>query len=118
VPAGYTLDSYLRERAEAGLSARYPEPSAEVRARLEHELEIIRDMSFSGYFLVVWDFIHFAKQRGIAVGPGRDLRPGVSLGPRRVDRSQRGAGLSGVADPDRRAVRRWRADRHGHSAGG
>jgi DNA polymerase-3 subunit alpha len=76
VPAGQTLDSYLRERAEAGLRTRYPEPTAEVQARLEEELEIIRDMSFSGYFLVVWDFIHFAKQRGIAVGPGRGSAAG------------------------------------------
>ncbi len=76
VPAGHTLDSYLRELAEAGLQRRYPEPPAEVRARLEHELEIIREMHFSGYFLVVWDFIHFAKSRGIPVGPGRGSAAG------------------------------------------
>ncbi len=76
VPAGHTLDSYLRELAETGFKTRYPDPSPEVRARLEHELEIIRDMNFSGYFLVVWDFIHFAKQRGIAVGPGRGSAAG------------------------------------------
>jgi len=76
VPAGHTLDSYLRDLAEAGLRARYPEPSAEVRARLEHELTIIREMNFSGYFLVVWDFIHFAKSRGIPVGPGRGSAAG------------------------------------------
>jgi DNA polymerase III subunit alpha len=76
VPAGHTRDSFLRELAEAGLRTRYPDPSAQVLARLEHELEIIRDMHFSGYFLVVWDFIHFAKQRGIAVGPGRGSAAG------------------------------------------
>jgi DNA polymerase-3 subunit alpha len=71
VPPGHTRDSYLRELAEAGLRARYPDASPEVMARLEHELGIIRDMQFSGYFLVVWDFIKYAKDRGIAVGPGR-----------------------------------------------
>jgi DNA polymerase-3 subunit alpha len=76
VPAGHTLDSYLRELAEAGLRTRYPDPSEAVRARLEHELTIIREMNFSGYFLVVWDFIHFARSRGIPVGPGRGSAAG------------------------------------------
>jgi DNA polymerase-3 subunit alpha len=71
VPPGQTLDSYLRELAEAGLRHRYPDPTAEVRERLEYELRVIREMQFSGYFLVVWDFIKYAKDRGIAVGPGR-----------------------------------------------
>ncbi len=76
VPAGHSLDSYLGVLAEAGLRTRYAEPSGEVRARLEHELTIIREMNFSGYFLVVWDFIHFAKSRGIPVGPGRGSAAG------------------------------------------
>jgi DNA polymerase-3 subunit alpha len=71
VPPAHTLDSYLREVAEAGLQRHYPEPSAEVRARLDYELGVIQTMQFSGYFLVVWDFIRYAKERGIAVGPGR-----------------------------------------------
>jgi DNA polymerase-3 subunit alpha len=71
VPVGHTFDSYLRELAEAGLRRRYPTPTPEVGDRLEHELRIISDMQFSGYFLVVWDFITFARNRGIAVGPGR-----------------------------------------------
>jgi DNA polymerase-3 subunit alpha len=71
VPAGHTLDSYLREVADAGLRRYYPEPPVEVQARLEHELGIIQAMQFSGYFLVVWDFIRYAKEQGIAVGPGR-----------------------------------------------
>jgi len=71
VPAGHTLDSYLRELAEVGLRQRYPEAAPDVRERLEYELRVIREMQFSGYFLVVWDFIKYAKDRGIAVGPGR-----------------------------------------------
>jgi DNA polymerase-3 subunit alpha len=71
VPPGRSLDQYLRELAEAGLRERYGEAAAEVRARLAHELRIIESMQFSGYFLVVWDFIRYAKERGIAVGPGR-----------------------------------------------
>jgi DNA polymerase-3 subunit alpha len=71
VPAGHTLDSYLRELALDGLRSHYPQAPAEVRARLEHELGIIQAMQFSGYFLVVWDFIKYAKDRGITVGPGR-----------------------------------------------
>jgi DNA polymerase III subunit alpha len=71
VPADHTLDSYLREVAQAGLQRHYPEPTAEVRARFDYELGVIQAMQFSGYFLVVWDFIRYAKERGIAVGPGR-----------------------------------------------
>jgi DNA polymerase III subunit alpha len=71
VPAGQTLDSYLREVAETGLRRHYPEPTAEIRARFDYELGVIQAMQFSGYFLVVWDFIRYAKERGIAVGPGR-----------------------------------------------
>ncbi len=76
VPPGHTADSYLRELAYAGLRQRYPDPAPEVLARLEHELAIIRDMAFSGYFLVVWDFIRYARERGIAVGPGRGSAAG------------------------------------------
>jgi DNA polymerase-3 subunit alpha len=71
VPAGHTLDSYLREVAETGLRVKYPTPTAEVCERFEYELRVIREMQFSGYFLVVWDFIRFARNQGIAVGPGR-----------------------------------------------
>jgi DNA polymerase-3 subunit alpha len=71
VPAGHTLDSYLREVAEAGLRRHYPDASPEIRARFDYELGVIQAMQFSGYFLVVWDFIRFAKEQGIAVGPGR-----------------------------------------------
>ena len=57
--------------AEAGLRRHFPEPSPEIRARFDYELSVIQAMQFSGYFLVVWDFIQYAKEKGIAVGPGR-----------------------------------------------
>lgn len=76
VPDGYTLDSYLRKLAEEGLRKRYEEPGAEALDRLNRELEVIKKMGFAGYFLVVWDFISYARSRGIPVGPGRGSAAG------------------------------------------
>jgi DNA polymerase-3 subunit alpha len=71
VPEGYTLGSYLSELAHRGLAERYPEPGPEIRERLDYELSVINSMGYTGYFLIVWDFIHFARENGIPVGPGR-----------------------------------------------
>ncbi|MDQ7795082.1 MAG: DNA polymerase III subunit alpha [bacterium] len=71
VPAGHDPDSYLEEICERGLARRYPEVGPDVRARLDRELKLIRTMGYSGYFLMVWDFVRFARERGIPVGPGR-----------------------------------------------
>jgi len=71
VPEHATLDQYLSELAYRGLKERYPDPSPEIRERLEYELSVINSMGYTGYFLIVWDFIHFARQNGIPVGPGR-----------------------------------------------
>jgi DNA polymerase-3 subunit alpha len=77
VPDGHTLDSYLRELATAGLRRRYGRsPGDAIEARLNHELAVIEKMGFAGYFLVVWDFIHYARQQTIAVGPGRGSSAG------------------------------------------
>src|SRR3989442_1225098 len=77
VPDGHTLDSYLRELSAAGLRRRYGRtPGEAVEARLAHELAVVEKMGFAGYFLVVWDFIHYARQQGIAVGPGRGSSAG------------------------------------------
>jgi DNA polymerase-3 subunit alpha len=76
IPAGHTVDSYLNEICFKGLDRRYPGAGREVRERLEYELRIIRDMGFSGYFLIVWDFIRFAREHGILVGPGRGSAAG------------------------------------------
>ena len=71
VPSGYTLESYLSELARQGLQERYPEASQVIRERLDYELSVINSMGYTGYFLIVWDFIHFAQENGIPVGPGR-----------------------------------------------
>ena len=76
VPEGFTLDSYLRKLAEEGLRRRFPSPPAGAVERLNRELAVIEKMGFAGYFLVVWDFISYAKSRGIPVGPGRGSAAG------------------------------------------
>ncbi len=77
VPAGYTPETYLYELCEIGLKKRYPDgDNEELRKRLTHELKTIESMGFVSYFLVVWDFIKYAKSIGIPVGPGRGSAAG------------------------------------------
>ncbi|KUK10311.1 MAG: DNA polymerase III, alpha subunit [Clostridia bacterium 41_269] len=76
VPEGYTLDSYLEHLCWERLKQRYPNPSEEVIKRLKYELQIISQMGFSGYFLIVQDLVQFAKKRNIPVGPGRGSAAG------------------------------------------
>ena len=64
-------DAYLRHLTHEGLHHRYPEITEEIRARADFELDVIIQMGFTGYFLIVWDFIHWAKEHDIPVGPGR-----------------------------------------------
>ncbi len=81
VPEGYNLDTYLESLAWQGLKERYPgldikdETQAPVK-RLMDELKIIKHMGYSGYFLIVWDFINYARSKGIPVGPGRGSAAG------------------------------------------
>ncbi len=75
-PDGKDRDAYLRELVDVGAKARYGEVTAEIRARIEQELEVIISMGFSGYFLIVWDLIRFARDSGIRVGPGRGSAAG------------------------------------------
>jgi DNA polymerase III subunit alpha len=70
-------DDYLRELVDQGLRRRYGDPvPAAARARAEYELGVIDRMGFSAYFLIVWDFVKYAKDAGIAVGPGRGSAAG------------------------------------------
>ncbi len=75
-PQGYTADAYLRELCERGLKKRYGGITPEIKQRLDFELETIGNMGFADYFLIVWDFVRFAKDRKIAVGPGRGSAAG------------------------------------------
>ena len=76
-PDGGPRASYLRELAYDGLRERYGDPPpAEAVERLEMELGVIGKMGFSAYFLIVWDFVKYAKDNGIAVGPGRGSAAG------------------------------------------
>src|SRR5438128_785948 len=79
VPEGKTRDSYLRELCYQGLRERYGERAAtdrELIKRLDYELDILEKTGFVSYLLIVWDFIRFAKERGIPVGPGRGSAAG------------------------------------------
>jgi DNA polymerase-3 subunit alpha len=71
LPPGVTPESHLRELAWEGLTRRFGLATEELRKRFEYELEVICSMGFASYFLIVHDFIRFAKERGIGVGPGR-----------------------------------------------
>lgn len=76
-PDGKTNTAYLRELCESGLHERYGEsPSSELYDRLNYELNTIESMGYVEYFLIVWDFINYAKTNGIVVGPGRGSAAG------------------------------------------
>ena len=76
VPEGYTSWEYLQKLCYEGLDQRYRTPSKELKDRLAYELDTIRHMGYVDYFLIVWDFIKYAKDHGIAVGPGRGSAAG------------------------------------------
>jgi DNA polymerase III subunit alpha len=89
VPEGHTIDSYFEEICRAGFKMRMETavrhlescgllrtPISDYQARLEREIRIIKQMKYSGYFLIVWDFIKYAKDNGIPVGPGRGSAAG------------------------------------------
>ena len=76
VPDGYTSWEYLQKLCEEGFHKRYPNDDGTLRERLRYELDVIHSMGYVDYFLIVWDFIHFAKSNGIMVGPGRGSAAG------------------------------------------
>jgi DNA polymerase III subunit alpha len=75
-PEGMDRDAYLRELVDRGAEMRYGQITPEIRERIEQELQVIISMGFSGYFLIVWDLIRFARENGIRVGPGRGSAAG------------------------------------------
>lgn len=76
VPKTHTTESYLEFKVREGLNKRYKEITSEIEERVKYELGIIEQMGFSAYFLITWDFINYAKESGIPVGPGRGSAAG------------------------------------------
>ncbi len=75
-PGGIDKEAYLRSLCEEGLKRRFAQVTPEITARLDFELRMIKQMGFVSYFLIVWDLIHYAKSRGVPVGPGRGSAAG------------------------------------------
>ncbi len=77
VPEPYDENTYLQELCQQGLKKRFENgKSPEILSRLKHELKVIKDMNYSSYFLIISDFVDFAKKKGIPIGPGRGSAPG------------------------------------------
>lgn len=104
-PSERSADHYLEKLAWEGLRHRYAKLTDEIQERLHHELEVIEQMGFASYFLIVQDFIRFAKSRGIPVGPGRGSAAGslvcYALGITDVDPLQYGLIFERFLNPDR-----------------
>lgn len=105
VPEGMTNYQYLRELCLKGLADRYSEITDELKQRLEYELKIINDMGYVDYFLVVWDFIRYARENGILTGPGRGSGAGslvaYCLGITKIDPIRYGLVFERFLNPER-----------------
>ncbi len=108
VPVGDTPESYLKRLCLEGLTRRKGHIPDNYRQRLEMELGVINKMGFAPYFLIVWDFIHFARQNGIPVGPGRGSGAGslvaYSLAITSIDPIENGLLFERFLNPDRRSM--------------
>ena len=76
VPEGFTSWEYLKHLCYEGIHRRYADVTPEIQERLDYELNTIKNMGFVDYFLIVWDFIHYSREHGIIVGPGRGSAAG------------------------------------------
>jgi len=107
-PAGCDLGEYLRKLCRERLPHRYPEVSHQISERMESELQIISKMGYAGYLLIVWDFIRYAKERKILVGPGRGSVAGslvaYVLGITNIDPLSYGLFFERFLNPERTAM--------------
>ncbi|MFA6039674.1 MAG: DNA polymerase III subunit alpha [Candidatus Peribacteraceae bacterium] len=105
VPGGKTEEEELTRLAREGFARLYPQPTDELKRRLEYELQIIKQVGFSGYFLIVADFVNEAKRRGITVGPGRGSAAGsmvsYCLGVTGIDPMEHGLLFERFLNPER-----------------
>lgn len=114
IPAGHTADTYVEEQAWEGLLERMPEAKSRseikpvYKERLEYELKMIQQMGFSSYFLVVWDYIKYARDNGIPVGPGRGSAAGslvaYSLRITNIDPVHHGLLFERFLNPERKSM--------------
>ena len=71
MPTGYNSDTYIKELCYIGLQEKYGQITEELKTRAEYELAVITRMGYADYYLIVWDYVKYAKDNGIMVGPGR-----------------------------------------------
>jgi DNA polymerase-3 subunit alpha len=105
VPGGKSEEEHLTQLATEGFKKLFPRPSKELKDRLEYELSVIKQVGFSGYFLIVADFVNAAKEKGITVGPGRGSAAGsltsYSLGITSIDPIPHGLLFERFLNPER-----------------
>ncbi len=105
LPEGETNVGYLRRLTKEGLARRYAPDREDAKERMEYELNVIISMGYTDYFLIVWDFIHYAKTHGIGVGPGRGSGAGsivaYSLGITEIDPIKYGLVFERFLNPER-----------------
>ncbi len=106
VPQGFTSFTYLVHLCEEGLKRKYGDPvPAKIREQLDYELQVINDMGYAAYFLIVWDFVNYARQQGIMVGPGRGSAAGslvsYTLGITNIDPLRYGLLFERFLNPER-----------------
>jgi len=104
-PKGKTREAYFTELCKAGLKEKYGKITKEVQARFDHELKIIQRLGYTSYFLITRDFVHYAKEKDIPVGPGRGSAAGsvvsYALGITDVDPLKYGLLFERFLNPDR-----------------
>jgi len=107
-PDGSSLVDYLKRLCEEGIKRRYSSPSREVIERLNYELDVISDMGYAGYFLIVWDFIRYAREKDILIGPGRGSVAGslvaYLLGITEIDPLKYGLIFERFLNPERKTL--------------
>ncbi|HEY9868124.1 MAG TPA: DNA polymerase III subunit alpha [Candidatus Obscuribacterales bacterium] len=108
VPPGHTAESYLNQLVWEGLRKRYSEITPALEERVRSELKVIEDMNYASYFLIVWDFIAYARRHGIPVGPGRGSAAGslvaYCLGITNIDPIRYNLLFERFLNPERRSM--------------
>jgi DNA polymerase-3 subunit alpha len=108
LPSGHSFETYLKEISYAGALERFSEISEDVSSRLDLELQVMADSGFASYFIVVWDFIRWARERKIPVGPGRGSAAGslvaYCLGITNIDPLKYGLLFERFLNPERKSM--------------